>query len=656
MPKANPISESLAMPGVRLCLGVTGHRLSNAAYAANEAAIAAAFADICDSAHRAAQRMGDGEASVRLHSLLALGADMMAIDQALSRRWDVVAPLPFGIDLNIAINCRATTRDDALAVMAGIQSSDAGLDASATKMREVAKRIKLFELAEQDALVADLFMATLDAPDDMAAAVAYRLIASNRSATAGRVMIEQSDLLIAIWDGQSSGDVGGTRHTMAVALEQQASVICIDAGDPTNVRHLRGPDALELGGPIVDADGLDAIMVDALCPPDDDQHRQAIKFHTERWHPRSARRFHGYRRIEALFGGGERGRFSHLRATYESPEGIAGGSGAQLLVAARAVPGCDGPFIDRLAQHILGRFAWADGLSTYLSDAYRSGMVANFLLSTMAIIVGVTYLPFGDIDLKWPFAVAELSLLMIIVAITVVGRKHRWHGRWFETRRVAEYLRHAPVLLLLGVARSNGRWPRGSGTRWPEIYARQTLCDLGLPHAVITQPYLRAALDTLLLRHVRTQRDYHRVKAARLTRVHHGLDRLAELLFVLAIVSVTAFLALLGAGTMGWIAPGIPHDLSKLFTFSGVVLPALGGAFASIRYFGDFERFAAISEVTSEKLDGLALRIEPLLADTALQLHYSQVAGLAHIMDDIVISEIESWQSVFAGKNIAVPV
>lgn len=643
------------MPGVHLCLGVTGHRLSNAAYAANETGIAAAFAGLCDSVDRATRRMGDGAASVRLHSLLALGADMMVIDQALVRGWDVVAPLPFGIDLNIAINCRATTRDDALAVMAGTISGDSDLDARTAMMRGAAARVKLFELAEQDALVADLFMAMLDAPDD-AAAAAYRLIASNRSASAGRVMIEQSDLLIAIWDGQSSGDIGGTRHTMATALEQQASVIWIDAGDPATIRHLRGPDALELGGPIVDAAALDAIMFDALCPPDDDQHRQAITFHTERWHKRSARRFHGYRRIEALFGGGERGRFSHLRATYESPEGIAGGSGAQLLVDARAVPGSDAAYIDRLAQHILGRFAWADGLSTYLSDAYRSGMVANFLLSTMAIIVGVTYLPFGDINLKWPFAATELTLLMIIVAITVVGRKHRWHGRWFETRRVAEYLRHAPVLLLLGVARSNGRWPRGSGTRWPEIYARQTLCDLGLPQVVVTQAYLRAALDTLLLRHVRTQRDYHRVKAARLTRVHHGLDRLAELLFVLAIASVTTFLILLGAGTAGWIAPDIPHDLSKLFTFFGVVLPALGGAFASIRYFGDFERFAAISEVTAEKLDGLSGRIEPLLADAALQLHYSQVAGLAHIMDDIVISEIESWQSVFAGKNIAVPV
>jgi hypothetical protein len=95
---------------------------------------------------------------------------------------------------------------------------------------------------------------------------------------------------------------------------------------------------------------------------------------------------------------------------------------------------------------------------------------------------------------------------------------------------------------------------------------------------------------------------------------------------------------------------------SKTFTFLGVAFPALGGAFAGIRYFGDFERFAAISEVTAGKLDVIIERIDRLSADPASQLSYAQVAGLAHMIDDVVIDEIESWQAVFAGKNITVPV
>ena len=98
------------------------------------------------------------------------------------------------------------------------------------------------------------------------------------------------------------------------------------------------------------------------------------------------------------------------------------------------------------------------------------------------------------------------------------------------------------------------------------------------------------------------------------------------------------------------------HDLSKTFTFLGVILPALGGAFAGIRYFGDFERFAAISRVTAEKLQQIEGRIAILLQASSSELHYAQIANLAHAIDDIVVTEIENWQSVFGSKQIAVPV
>ena len=61
----------------------------------------------------------------------------------------------------------------------------------------------------------------------------------------------------------------------------------------------------------------------------------------------------------------------------------------------------------KVETDIIQRFAWADGLSTYLSDAYRGGMVTNFLLSAMAIIVGVAYLPLASVDAKWPFALTK---------------------------------------------------------------------------------------------------------------------------------------------------------------------------------------------------------------------------------------------------------
>lgn len=93
-----------------------------------------------------------------------------------------------------------------------------------------------------------------------------------------------------------------------------------------------------------------------------------------------------------------------------------------------------------------------------------------------------------------------------------------------------------------------------------------------------------------------------------------------------------------------------------MFTFLGVAFPTFGAAIAGIRYFGDFERFAAISEVTAAKLEGVHSRIALLLSAPDDRLDYARVSELAHAADDVVVTEIENWQAVFGGKHIAVPV
>ena len=237
-----------------------------------------------------------------------------------------------------------------------------------------------------------------------------------------------------------------------------------------------------------------------------------------------------------------------------------------------------------------------------------------------------------------------------------MGGRSRWHKRWFETRRVAEYFRHAPILLLLGVARPPGRWPKGTDTSWPEYYARHGLRAPGLPRVTVTIAYLRHALGGMLDEHVVRQRDYHLGKAQRLTTVHQRLDRLSKRLFQLAVLSVSTYLLMVAAAAAGIIPQQWPDDASKVFTYCGVMFPTLGASIAGIRYFGDFERFAAISDVTAEKLDNVHRRIRHLLEAPDERLDYAAVSELAHTIDDIVVAEIENWQAVFGGKHITVPV
>lgn len=645
----------LSPPQTCWCLGITGHRETNPAFAANSAGIAATLEQLFSAMVRHHQ-----PGPLRLHSLLAQGVDLLAVELALQHRIEVTAPLPFGVTLNAAINAHPETLEDARALLTGQGVCSAGARARADRILKIAGKVRLFELAEQDDALTALFLRSLETPGDVMAHQAYAVAGSRRAQAAGQVMIEQSDLLIAVWDGVTLGSVGGTRHTMMASLAVATPVLWIDARNPVQCRLLTSVESL-LAPP--DAFSLDdpaalARLFDAISPArrHDTSGLGSEAFHAENWRRQSNPLFHAYRRIEALFGGRPSGsRFGSLRQRYELPSDIAAGSGAALLAQAAQLPGGDAAFTHSIGTSLLPRFAWADGLSTFLSDAYRGGMVTNFILSALAVIGGIAYLPFAP-SAKWAFALFEFMLLLGIVVITVRGRRGRWHSRWFETRRVAEYLRHAPALMLLGVARPVGRWPHSADSNWPEIYARDSLRELGLPQIRVTQAYLRAALQLLLERHVSGQRRYHHQKAERLTATHHNLDRLSELMFLSAIIAVAGYLGVTLASHLHLLHAGLDHDLSKSFTFLGVLLPTLGGASASIRFFGDFERFAAISEITATKLASVEARIATLMRADADTLDYAAVADIAHEVDAIVMSEIESWQSVFGSKVMTVPV
>lgn len=662
----HPTAEPVPRP--RLTLGVTGHRASHPSFSGDgstlEQQLRALFGRIegiltdCSSEIEACEL-----AATRLHTLTSDGTDQIAAHLALARNWELVVPLPFGRAVNAAINAGPMDADDLRRALAGQPVTDAHTAERIAQIEGLTARASLFELADDDSRIGSLLLAASGPDKDPVAQKAFGLAAAARAAMAGRIVIEQSDLLIAVWDGQSTADVGGTGHTVAMALDLGVPVLWINPMKFGGWQLLQTPESLADCGTLSPDAGNDAAMaaiIRASVLPEaaktTGSHIGTDALNAARWRDHSSLAAHAFRRIEALFGAkGIAKRFSSVRQRYERPSDISAGTSAALLTAISQLPAGDADLSARIGTKVLRRFAWADGISAHISDSYRSGMTVNFLLGSFAIIAGILYLPLVDTSQKWLFASAEFLLLLMIIAITVYGTRQRLHGRWFETRRAAEYLRHSPLLLAMGVARPAGKWPRGTKSFWPEWYARHSMRAVGLPAAKVGKPYLQTALAMLRDHHVQPQRDYHRRKALQLNRVHEGLDHLSALLFLAAVLSVAIYLSLVAAETFGLIKGGWVAHAAKAFTVLGVGLPTLGGALAGIRYFGDFERFAAISEVAAERLSVVADRIALLQSAPVERLEYRHVAELIHAADDVVFSEIQNWQAVFSGKKITVP-
>jgi hypothetical protein len=203
-----------------LCVGVTGHRHDNPLFAARGERIEntlAGILDLIDAAVAAeAQTLGIVLAPTRLHSLLADGADQMAAEAALARGWELIAPLPFGLTLNAAVSAQPANAAEANVLLFGsaeqLHTVHAAARARVQRIHDLAPRARLFELADGDAAIRELLLAKLADPADRRKAQIFDAEISLRVALASRVMVEQSDFVIAIWDGTTRALVGGTGH------------------------------------------------------------------------------------------------------------------------------------------------------------------------------------------------------------------------------------------------------------------------------------------------------------------------------------------------------------------------------------------------------------------------------------------------------------
>jgi hypothetical protein len=250
-----------------LALGITGHRASNPSFCAHAPAIAEALRALFARIDAVADGLPGARGAVRLHSLLVDGTDQIAAELALAQGWELVVPLPFGARLNCAINAHPDTPEDAAALLAGTAARDPAVEARAAAIRAVTARAQMFERADRDAEVEALWRATLADPEDRASARAFVALASDNVALAGRVMIERTDLVIAVWDRKVANLPGGTVHTVADDLAMGAPVLLIEPARPEAWRILTRPEELaQSDGDGAPADGpeADATATDPL--------------------------------------------------------------------------------------------------------------------------------------------------------------------------------------------------------------------------------------------------------------------------------------------------------------------------------------------------------------------------------------------------------
>ena len=598
-----PVSTHPPKPRLALAVAVIGHRPNRLQGAEPEVQVRIAealtlIAAAVKAAHeKYAEFFAPEPPALTLVSALAEGADRIAAHVAVERGFGLSAVLPFAIE--------EYEKDFA----------------------DAASRAEYRELLAQSASTTILCGARDDQPR------AYEIV--------GDTVLDCSDLVLAVWDGGPSAGRGGTTELLVRATGQGLPIVHIDATgtQPTRIRwaglsQLALPRADIVDVPSAALNKTVEVIEQLVRPPGPSTEVTKLQeFLDASWRPRNWRL-----EVPLLLA------LLHLRKPRkadllpQSPEQLS----AHFLELVRvASPADPVPRPGHAFAALASAFGWADALGDRYAQIFRGAYSLNFTFAALAVFMAAASLIASHVLgwEKWPFVVAELALVLIVIVNTAAGRRLDWHGRWLETREVAERFRAGiPLWLLGGKPRS---FAPGEST-WSGWYVRAHFRALGA-HACTFGEDNRAAINRAITDIVEEQRRYHAATAARLFRIERRIERTGNGLFALTLAVATAYLA----GVAARIAA--PEWWPYTVTALTAGLPAFGAASYAVRVIGDFEGSAKRSQRTGTTL-GL---LSEAFRETSPSL--PALRSFAHAAADVMLGDVAHWRLASETRQLAIP-
>ncbi|MGE5391260.1 MAG: hypothetical protein ACM3PE_09385 [Deltaproteobacteria bacterium] len=464
----------------------------------------------------------------------------------------------------------------------------------------------------------------------------------------GQLVLNQCDLLIAIWDGQPGHGLGGTYQIVQMARKQTVPCLWINAGAPHKItfldqQHTHPEWQVQLG----------SWLEHLLDPPG------TIPGTVETKDEKASRKAAGNAQLDAYFH--ERQRSFNYGFFYKLFLKILGKSKTNppLLLkdfeAATAgeyeelwrdKPIAQSSLPAYITKHFQDHFAWADKLADYYADLYRSSFVLNYLFGGLAVLFALLGFAMGlteeDASYKIPF-ICELVLILSIIINTMVGKRQRWHERWIDYRLLAELLRNMVTLSPLGLVGLSFRIPAHNrqddvNNSWLNWHFRAIVRQAGLINARVNQEFL-SAIDSFLLKEIEGQIKFHEGNSQKYERVTHILHRTGLVLF--------------GATLVGCIIHLSYHEivLSRWLTFAAAVLPALGSALVGILYQGEYERLIKRSEAMAAQLHNITTNIDV----SGRAPSYEDISSTAYLAATTMVNEVLDWRIMVQARPLQLP-
>ena len=459
--------------------------------------------------------------------------------------------------------------------------------------------------------------------------------------TCGRVVLDLSDLLIVVWDGDTTQDKkGGTAETLAAARNAGVPVVLVDAKAPHHWLMAADP-----GGLTCLKDVRWAVR-DALTVPITKDYEPSQFVHRKQGTPQKClRKYYAETR--------PRWNAAVVWKTFRNVVGDLKFSIASCKVKAFEAdvladwPRDESTPAAALVNRLRPYYAWPDKLADLYADRYRSGFILCYLLAAAAVGLALLPLGLGRVRLERLSCALELGCIVLVLVLFLLARSRQWHERWLDYRLAAELIRHLRI-----VAPICGKPPL------PPVPAHQAMH--GLPEATWMNWHLRAVTRAMGLASAELDRKYLLDHLCQLRTYlkgqvgfHHNGERRGESIesrlhlgvgIVLGLTMLACVLHLVHATVPG-----------HLLTFFCGFLPAIGGALAAINNQGEFRRIAKRSHAMHVSIARLIARIDSL--ETKMKTPEANaiaflpaVRELSENAADLLVCEVLDWRVLFLDR------
>lgn len=592
--------------------GIVGHRLNrlDADHLAGlGAAIGAVLADLRRIAGAVHTRAGESYRSdppvLRLVSSLAEGSDRIAAHQALAQGYELMAPLPFAVEVYEA------------------------------DFTEPASRAEYRALLDRAAAVLE-----------MDGSRASELHTTEAYEAAGRLMLNQCDVLIAVWDGGEAQGRGGTGQIVAEAIGRDIPVIWI-APEPPYRTCIIGRDSI--GGRVeAPLDELAPRLMALLLPPpaaaSEGEERPDLRhtYFSER-QPRWALQGWVWRFFRDLIADGK---FNAPRFRVPDFEQTTAKEWASEW---QVVPGLDPGVVRQIDAHVRPHYAWADNLAIYYANMFRSSFIVNYLLGVLSVLLVIIAYAAGWTEdtqsIDFLKNAGTLAIIFFVLFNTWSVIRRRWRERSIDYRLLAEMLRQLRFLAPLGRIPPLSRPPAHQidgdpRSTWMGWHVRSVAREMRLPNTRFDDTYLencRTFLhDGLIVGSgsVYGQVEYHAGNADRLDRLDRHLK--AASVPIYAATPLTLIILFFITSPPPWLG------------LIAAVFPALGTAIAAIGTQLELGRLIKRSRSMAKQLERIAAEMTPRTPP----LSSSALGTAAETAADAMITEVLDWRVVFEVKSL----